>query len=125
MPTGTPNYGFILPYPVRVDSFTSPRDPAVSPPALYLLSHVHSDHTTGLGAKSFAGRVICSIDSKAMLLNLEPCASRISVDKEIRSEPKKSFSHLKRDPVARGDGTLDFSGARDLLASLSAVSYLS
>ncbi|EJD45677.1 hypothetical protein AURDEDRAFT_103419, partial [Auricularia subglabra TFB-10046 SS5] len=115
MPVGTPNNGFIPPYPIRIDTFYTPRDAVFSPPALYLLSHTHVDHLTGLSAKSFGARVICSPDAKQMLLNMEPAADRIAYDGGDRALRNRPYSHLKIDPVTREDGTVDYSMTRDLL----------
>ncbi|KAF8588590.1 hypothetical protein K439DRAFT_1285775, partial [Ramaria rubella] len=115
MPPGAPHHSFILPYRVRVDDFTTPRDPSFQPPALHLLSHTHSDHITGLNAKSFGARVICSIDAKHMLLNNEPAKDRIAFDKGEISEKTRPYSHLKVDPVLKGKSKWDGSHYRDLL----------
>src|SRR4051812_33110161 len=47
MPPGTPYHSFVAPYPIRVDDFSDSKSPGMSTPALYLLSHTHSDHVTG------------------------------------------------------------------------------
>ncbi|KZV84512.1 hypothetical protein EXIGLDRAFT_753795 [Exidia glandulosa HHB12029] len=118
MPTGTPNYGLIPPFNIRVDTFHTPRDEPFSPPALYLLSHTHTDHTVGLSAKSFSSRVVCSPDARQMLLAMEPAADRIAVDNGKKALRNRPFSHLKIDPVTREDGSVDYSMTRDLLLAL-------
>jgi len=115
MPLGTPDYGFVRPYRIRVDSFQSPRDIELEPAALYLLSHTHTDHLTGLSARSFGSRVICSLDARAMLLSMEPAADRIAFDKKELAKRNRPYAHLKVDPLTRADGTKDYSMARDLL----------
>jgi DNA cross-link repair 1C protein len=99
MPPGAPHLSFLCPYRIRVDDFTTPRDASYETPALFLLSHTHSDHTTGLSAKSFGSRIICSVDSKHMLLNYEPAADRIAFDNGIKSGKTRTFSHLSTDSL--------------------------
>ncbi|KIJ41706.1 hypothetical protein M422DRAFT_255324 [Sphaerobolus stellatus SS14] len=103
MPPGVPHFSFLDPYRIRVDDFTTPRDPSYESPALYLLSHTHSDHVAGLNAKSFGSRVICSADSKHMLLNYEAACDRIAFDNGGKAEKTKPYSHLKIDPMLVSD----------------------
>jgi DNA cross-link repair 1C protein len=114
MPPGTPYNSFVLPYNIRVDEFTALSD-SVPPPALHLLSHTHSDHITGLSAKSFGYQIICSEDAKEMLLRHEVYVERELYEQEFRSEPIRTFSHLKVDPRIHADGSTTHNGARDLL----------
>jgi glyoxylase-like metal-dependent hydrolase (beta-lactamase superfamily II) len=114
MPTGTPYLSFVLPYPIRVDDFTfSSHYPLI--PALHLLTHAHSDHTNGLASKSFGYTVICSQDTKEMLLRHEVGTERTLHDMKLRVEKTRTFGHLKVDPIRRKDGRVDFHGSRDLL----------
>ncbi|KAF8526751.1 beta-lactamase-like protein [Gautieria morchelliformis] len=117
MPPGTPHHSFILPYRIRVDDFMTPRDRHFEPPALYLLSHTHSDHITGLSAKSFGARVVCSIDAKHMLLNYEYALDRIAFDKGEIPEKRRPYAHLKiyHIPSARSKRK---TYSRDLLKAL-------
>lgn len=120
MPPGAPYHGFIRPYSIRVDEFTTPSDdPTFVPPALHLLTHTHSDHLTGLAAKSFASKVWCSHDAKEMLLRLEPYKERKLKDSDIREDKKlaKAYQHLKVSPQVV-DGRKDYHGSRDLLVRL-------
>jgi len=117
MPPGAPHHAFLVPYRIRVDNFSTPRDPAFETPALYLLSHTHSDHITGLTAKSFGARIICSADSKHMLLNAEPATDRIAFDRGQKSDKTRPYAHLKIDPLLRPNGTWERAYARDLLVS--------
>ena len=96
---------FALPYPIRVDAFTSP---SVNP-VLHLLTHTHSDHITGLSSKSFASTVICSHNAKLMLLRHEVYNEQALFQQELRSQRVRTFAHLKVDVP---DGEV---GSRDLL----------
>lgn len=107
MPTGTPLFAFIDPYNIRVDDFASTKG-LTEVPALYLLSHTHTDHLNGLNAKSFAAPVICSKDAKVMLLRQEPYFERAMYDSAMRPERGRPFSHLRVTDVDAGQG-------RDLL----------
>lgn len=118
MPPGTPFNSFILPYPIRVDDFVNSAD-LEKLPLLHLLSHTHSDHINGLSAKSFASRVICSQDAKQMLLRHEVYAERDLKEKEIRAEKIRTFQHLQVDPLTLEDGSVHYTGSRDLLVSAS------
>lgn len=88
--------GCLLEFPqIRVDCFTSrprtqaepwmlpsPDDPTLLTPArpaqLYLLTHVHTDHLLGL-SDNFTGRIVCSLDTKRMLLRLQGEKERLAV----------------------------------------------
>ena len=118
MPPGTPYHSFALPYPIRVDNFTAILDdlpPPYNRPPLHLLTHTHSDHIHGLASKSFAYRVICSPDTKEMLLRHEVYAERSLYNHQYRAEKKKTFGHLKIDPLLMPNGQKFFTGSRDLL----------
>jgi hypothetical protein len=100
MPQGTPYFSFALPYPIRVDCFTCTDHlpPPYNAPALYLLTHTHTDHTLGLSSKSFAAPVVCSPDAKEMLLRHEVYLERAKKDAgEART---RTFAHLKVDTGA-------------------------
>ncbi|KAH7921615.1 hypothetical protein BV22DRAFT_1132123 [Leucogyrophana mollusca] len=124
MPPGTPYHAFALPYPIRVDAFSSPDDlpPPFNKPALHLLTHTHTDHLAGLAAASFDRRVVCSPDAKAMLLRHEVYKERARCDAERaqgegegRVERTRTFSHLRIPPVVKPDGRISYTGSRDLL----------
>ncbi|KAJ7057047.1 beta-lactamase-like protein, partial [Mycena amicta] len=117
MPPGSPYHSFIRPYPIRVDEFTNNADLKVVP-ALHLLTHTHSDHIVGLQAKSFGYTVVCSIDAKEMLLRHEVYKERSLLQHEYRAEATKTYSHLKVDPLLHPDGTMYYTGSRDLLKAL-------
>ncbi|KIK34668.1 hypothetical protein CY34DRAFT_622927 [Suillus luteus UH-Slu-Lm8-n1] len=95
MPPGTPYASFALPYPIRVDCFTCTAHlPApYNTPALYLLTHSHTDHILGLSSKSFAARVVCSPDTKEMLLRHEIQLERAK--KDAGEVATRTFAHLK------------------------------
>jgi DNA cross-link repair 1C protein len=118
MPTGTPYESFVLPYPIRVDDFAETTT-LQTVPALYLLSHTHSDHINGLAAKSFASIVFCSVDAKEMLLRHEVYAERALKQMDVRTECVRTFQHLKVSPKVLGDGKLCYHGSRDLLVRSS------
>ncbi|KAG2364272.1 hypothetical protein BDR07DRAFT_812262 [Suillus spraguei] len=95
MPPGTPYASFALPYPIRVDCFTCTAHlPApYNTPALHLLTHSHTDHVLGLSSKSFAARVVCSPDTKEMILRHEIHLERAK--KDAGEVAMRTFSHLK------------------------------
>ncbi|KAG1818539.1 uncharacterized protein BJ212DRAFT_1479545 [Suillus subaureus] len=95
MPPGTPYASFALPYPIRIDCFTcTARLPVpYNTPALYLLTHSHTDHILGLSSKSFAARVVCSPDTKEMLLRHEIYLERAK--KDAGEVATRTFAHLK------------------------------
>ncbi|CAL1712191.1 unnamed protein product [Somion occarium] len=117
MPTGTPYNAFIHPYSIRVDDFSAP-DNLHTKAALHLLSHTHADHINGLSSKSFASTVICSHDAKEMLLRHEVYSERALKAMDIRAENVRTFQHLKVQPRMMEDGTLHYTGSRDLLKTI-------
>ena len=116
MPTGTPFYSFIPPYPIRVDDFADSAGLTVTP-ALHLLTHTHSDHVNGLSSRSFSSTVICSQDAKEMLLRHEVYAERALSEMQMRAERVRTFRHLKVPPRLLEDGKTSHIGSRDLLVS--------
>ena len=115
MPPGAPYNGFIPPYSIRVDQFTSlPPDYPVAP-KLHLLTHTHTDHVNGLSSKTFGYTVVCSEDVKRrMLLRHEVHDERTMFEHRARAEKRRTFVHLKVAPLKRKDGTVEH-GRRDLL----------
>jgi ribonuclease BN (tRNA processing enzyme) len=111
MPPGTPYASFALPYPIRVDCFTCTAHlPApYNAPALHLLTHSHADHTLGLSSKLFAARVVCSPNTKEMLLRHESFLERAK--KDAGEVATRTFAHLKVEGGA---------SSRDLLVSVRA-----
>ncbi|KAJ3791181.1 hypothetical protein GGU10DRAFT_313 [Lentinula aff. detonsa] len=120
MPPGSPFNSFALPYPIRVDCFST-ISPSASEPhnaALHLLSHTHSDHIVGLQAKSFSQSVFCSASAKEMLLKHEVYKERALHEEKYRAEHNHTFRHLKVDPYLGANGELVVHGAKDLLKVL-------
>ncbi|PIL22723.1 hypothetical protein GSI_15416 [Ganoderma sinense ZZ0214-1] len=121
MPQGTPYHAFIPPYPIRVDDFTDPSSSTYTfsgrqkTASLYLLTHTHTDHLMGLSARSFGQTIVCSHDAKEMLLRHEVYAERALRDAELRAENVRTFAHLKVEPQRMEDGSVDYTGSRDLL----------
>lgn len=122
MPVGSPYHSFIRPYPIRVDEFSTPAT-LKTVPALHLLTHTHSDHISGLAAKSFASLVVCSADAKEMLLRHEVYLERELYSKEMRGERVRTYAHLKKDPAKLPDGTMVYTNARYLLVSCHCILY--
>ncbi|KAG6826688.1 hypothetical protein H0H92_014846 [Tricholoma furcatifolium] len=116
MPPGTPFNSFVLPYRIRVDNFAA--NTGDNAPALHLLSHTHSDHIVGLSAQSFGYKVICSQDAKEMLLRHEVYGERELHDLEYRAQKTRTYAHLKVNPTRTPDGSVSYSGSRDLLETL-------
>ncbi|KAM6497507.1 Beta-lactamase-like protein [Amanita muscaria] len=114
---GTPFNSFALPYHIRVDAFTQIHS-TKKQPTIHLLTHTHADHLTGLSSKSFSSIVYCSRDAKEMLLKHQVFKNRELYQENVRTEKKRTYSHLKVDPVMRPDGSQWFVGARDLLKAL-------
>lgn len=105
----TPPDGHLLEFPlIRVDCFTSPRgtpwlipspddsnDLRPAPRAqLFLLTHVHSDHLLGL-SDNFTGRIVCSHDTKRMLLRLEAERERSALAKGVKEQAKRKYDGLR------------------------------
>ncbi|WWD22472.1 hypothetical protein CI109_106965 [Kwoniella shandongensis] len=105
--------GHLLEFPqIRVDAFIpSPSTPWSIPslpsssthpfplrPApnaqLFLLTHVHSDHLIGL-TENFTGKIICTPDTKRMLLRLEPEVERGYLEDGLRERRRLRFGGLK------------------------------
>ncbi|KAI0769087.1 hypothetical protein BD413DRAFT_559623 [Trametes elegans] len=123
MPQGTPYNAFIPPYLIRVDDFSTPStlvsastDARPSPSVgLYLLTHTHTDHLNGLAARSFGQTIVCSHDAKEMLLRHEVYAERALRDMDLRAQNVRTYAHLKIDPKRLEDGSVDYTGSRNLL----------
>lgn len=110
-PTPLTADGHLLEFPrIRVDSFTDPHprsapwtlphpdDPKHAPTTppnaqLYLLTHVHSDHLIGL-RDAFVGRILCSPDTKRMLLRLESEKDKDHYHHGIREVKKRKYEGL-------------------------------
>jgi len=68
---------------------------------LYLLTHVHTDHLVGL-SNAFTGKIVCSPDTKRMLLRLEPEIERERLDIGVREQKVLKYDGLKR--RTKGEG---------------------
>lgn len=113
----TTSDGHILEFPqIRVDCFTAspnppwylpdPDDPSKPPrPApnaqLYLLTHVHSDHLIGL-SNDFTGRIVCSPDTKRMLLRLEAEQPRQHLAEGLRETKQCKYEGLRAKVLHKG-----------------------
>jgi hypothetical protein len=111
--------GHLLEFPqIRVDCFTTPTpsrphlipsDPSSSsapwvkaPNArIYLLTHVHTDHLVGL-SNAFTGKIICSPDTKRMLLRLEPEIERERLDGGVREQKVLKYDGLRKRMIGEG-----------------------
>jgi hypothetical protein len=104
-----PPYKFI-----RVDKFTNN---LVKIPALHLLTHCHSDHLLGLDSKAFNSIVLCSDDTKRLVLNTEPYSDRALYDNHLIASKKKPYRHLCIQGERQGP-------SRDLLVRFPAFALL-
>lgn len=86
--------GYVKEFPyIRIDQFRS--IPGRPPPLACFLSHVHSDHLTGLeGFKS--PFIYCSSATRELVLRLEKAYHRINFAKGILESHKYNYDHLKR-----------------------------
>ena len=65
------------------------------------MTHVHTDHLVGL-SNAFTGKIICSPDTKRMLLRLEPEIERERLDGGVRESKVLKYDGLKR--RVKGEG---------------------
>ncbi|KAK4179431.1 beta-lactamase-like protein [Triangularia setosa] len=85
--------GLVAEFPdIRVDFFRS--HPELRPPLACFLSHIHSDHLTGLESLR-SPFVYCSAATKEMLLRLERFPCRINYAKGILEARVQRYRHLK------------------------------
>ncbi|ORX34745.1 beta-lactamase-like protein [Kockovaella imperatae] len=117
-----PWHGHLPEFPlIRVDCFTEPKGgpylipsinedrslgPLIQAPRaqVFLLTHVHSDHLTGLKGDNFHGQIICTPDSKRMLLKLQAEKERKYMASGIKEENKLKYSKLAREKRETVDG---------------------
>ncbi|KAF8333246.1 beta-lactamase-like protein [Cantharellus anzutake] len=96
MPPGAPYHGRVPPYTdIRVDAFATPHGEENEVTHLHLLTHVHSDHISGLENPSFGQPVVCSLDSKNMLLRAEKGPDRIAYDRGHTPHVVRPWAHLQ------------------------------
>lgn len=117
MPQGTPYNSFVKPYPIRVDEFSTPKGGLETVPALHLLTHTHSDHVSGLNAKSFGQVIICSADSKEMLLRHETFQARSMKEEQFAAGRIRTYSHLKAKLKSTTTTQINDPDSMDLLVS--------
>jgi hypothetical protein len=111
MPDSSPFDASVPPYSfIRIDKFTKP----ASTTALHLLTHCHSDHLSGLGAKTFNSIALCSKDTRRIVLNLETYKNRALYAAALLEEKDKHkpYRNLRVRP-GKNDGR-----SRDLLVCL-------
>ncbi|OCF36192.1 hypothetical protein I316_02065 [Kwoniella heveanensis BCC8398] len=68
---------------------------------LFLLTHVHSDHLLGL-SDSFTGKIICSPDTKRMLLKLEPEIERSHLENGVKEVRRLKYPRLRARVKGKG-----------------------
>lgn len=80
---------------------------------LYLLTHVHTDHLIGLN-DNFTGRIVCSPDTKRMLLRLEAEKDRALLHNGIKEIKQRKYEGLcaRRGPHGAVVDYIVGSGAR-------------
>lgn len=94
MPLASPHNSFIPPFDsIRVDNFTRVEDKSIGF-ITYLLTHAHSDHLPGLQSE-FATTVLCTRDTKTLVLCNETEANRILYDNRSISEIVRTYKHLQ------------------------------
>jgi hypothetical protein len=85
--------GLVKEFPtIRIDYFRN--HPGKPPPAALFLSHVHSDHLTGLESVKMPF-VYCSATTKRILLKMEKYPHRTNFAKGILEARKQQYKHLK------------------------------
>lgn len=78
---------------IRIDYFR-PTTVTEKPPLAFLLSHVHSDHLTGLEACK-SPFIYCSAGTREVLLRLEKRNHRFNFNSGILEARKQTYRHLK------------------------------
>jgi ribonuclease BN (tRNA processing enzyme) len=115
MPDSSPFDSTIPPYKfIRVDKFTSN---VSRKPALHLLTHCHSDHLLGLDSRAFNSIVLCSDDTKRLVLNTESYSGRSLYDNRLVASKKRLYKHLCIQGGEQGR-------SRDLLVCTSSIPAL-
>jgi len=86
--------GIVKEFPdIRIDYFR-PSSEQSRPPLAYFLSHVHSDHLTGLESCK-SPFIYCSPATREILLRLEKYPHRMNFAKGILESRKQTYRHLK------------------------------
>lgn len=87
--------GIVKEFPdIRIDHFRKSSEPS-RPPLAFLLSHVHSDHLTGLESCN-SPFIYCSPATREILLRLEKYPHRMNFAKGILETRKQTYRHLKK-----------------------------
>jgi hypothetical protein len=117
--------GYILEFPlIRIDCFTQinpPLPPSLLPAPnalLYLLTHVHTDHLQGLSKSSFNGKIVCSRETKEMLIRLETAAGRRLKAAGMVDRNLKIYGNLKDSRIER---TIDLKRAGGLSGPMNVL----
>lgn len=87
--------GHILEFPyIRIDSFSQSPTPGFPSAQLYLLTHAHTDHLTGLDNASTNIIILCSEVTKRLVLNYEREKDRIAFDRGVIERRRKAYQGL-------------------------------
>ncbi|WWC58202.1 uncharacterized protein I303_100738 [Kwoniella dejecticola CBS 10117] len=95
-----PSTSTLLPSPPTCSTHPLPLTPAPNA-QLFLLTHVHSDHLLGL-SDSFTGKIICSPDTKRMLLALEAEVDRGHLEEGTKEIKRLKYPVLRRRTTGKG-----------------------
>lgn len=97
--------GHITEFPyIRIDSFSQSPTPGFPAAQLYLLTHAHTDHLTGLDNASTNIVILCSEVTKRLVLNYEREKDRIAFDRGLIERRRKAYQGLAA-AEARANGT--------------------
>ena len=88
--------GIVAEFPdIRIDYFRASESSTPSrPPLAYFLSHVHSDHLTGLESCK-SPFIYCTPATRDIVLRLEKYPHRMNFAKGILETRKQTYRHLK------------------------------
>lgn len=87
--------GHIHEFPIiRIDSFSQSPTPGFPAAQLYLLTHAHTDHLTGLNNASTNIVIICSEVTKRLVLNYEREKDRVAFDRKVIEQQKRAYQGL-------------------------------
>ncbi|GHJ90155.1 hypothetical protein NliqN6_6557 [Naganishia liquefaciens] len=90
------NNGHIIEFPyIRIDSFTQTPTPGFPAAQLYLLTHAHTDHLTGLDNASTNIVILCSDVTKRLVLNYEREKDRIAFDQGLIERRRRAYRGLE------------------------------
>jgi L-ascorbate metabolism protein UlaG (beta-lactamase superfamily) len=87
--------GHIHEFPsIRIDSFSQSPTPGFPAAQLYLLTHAHTDHLTGLDSASTNIVIICSEVTKRLVLNYEREKDRVAFDRGNVERRRRAYVGL-------------------------------